>query len=294
MSYNIFFSIVIPTYNRADFIGKTVESLLNQEYKNFEIIVIDDGSTDNTKEVISKFENPKVKYFYKKNEERGAARNFGVKQSKGDYINFFDSDDIAYVNHLNVACQTIQENESPEVFALNYDITDPNLKPVRSSPIFKNINRQLIRGNLLSCNGVFIQQNVALKNAFSEDRDLSASEDYLLWLKLASLYKIIGINIKTSTIIEHEDRSVLNTNKKKLIVRKKLMLNYAIKDPDITKYYSNKINVLRENTYSYISLHLAMSKNKKESIKFLGKALNSRFLFIFSKRFLAILKYLIR
>ncbi len=87
-------SIVIPSYNSATTVLKTIKSCLNQTYKNVEIIVVDDGSKDNTKEVLSKVKDPRVKYFYKENEGLGLTRNYGIKKSSGDYIFFLDGDDI--------------------------------------------------------------------------------------------------------------------------------------------------------------------------------------------------------
>ena len=71
MKKDIMFSVIIPTYNRGGFILKSIESYLSQEYSNFEIIIVDDGSTDNTREVVSKVEDKKVAYYYIENSERG-------------------------------------------------------------------------------------------------------------------------------------------------------------------------------------------------------------------------------
>ena len=71
------FSIVIPTYNRAHLIGKTIESVLRQEFTDFEILIVDDGSKDNTEEVASTFTDKRIRYLKKQNAERGAARNYG-------------------------------------------------------------------------------------------------------------------------------------------------------------------------------------------------------------------------
>ncbi|MBI3591279.1 MAG: glycosyltransferase [Candidatus Melainabacteria bacterium] len=85
-------SIVIPTYNREHFISETIQSVLEQTYKDFEVVVVDDGSTDNTREKLEKFGN-RIKSIFQKNSERAIARNNGVKNSTGEYIAFLDSDD---------------------------------------------------------------------------------------------------------------------------------------------------------------------------------------------------------
>src|SRR5437764_8362427 len=96
-----FISVVVPSYNRADLIGKTLRSLQQQEYDQYEIIVIDDGSTDNTEEVVKAIGDQRISYIKKGNAERAAARNFGARIAKGEYVNFFDSDDLALPNHLS-------------------------------------------------------------------------------------------------------------------------------------------------------------------------------------------------
>ena len=82
--------VIIPTYNRAGWITKTVQSILDQTHSKFEIIVVDDGSTDNTTGVLEAIKDPRVSYFKIINQERGAARNFGRLKSKGDYIVFIE------------------------------------------------------------------------------------------------------------------------------------------------------------------------------------------------------------
>ena len=86
-------SIIVPTYNGEQYILKCINSLLDQTLKEIEIIVIDDGSTDNTKNLVLQIKDPRVKYYYQKNQMQGAARNYGIKLAKGEYIAFVDDDD---------------------------------------------------------------------------------------------------------------------------------------------------------------------------------------------------------
>lgn len=287
------FSVVIPTYNRANFIEKTINSILQQSYQNFEVLVIDDGSTDNTQEIVEKINDKRLFYFKKENAERGAARNYGAKKASGDFINFFDSDDLAYENHLQTALETIETHTETSVFHLGFDIKTPDGKQGRKPSKIENINYQLINGNLLSCNGVFIKKEIALKNPFSEIRKLSASEDYLLWLQLASQYTITNNNKVTSTIIDHDERSVLSINKEALISRKELMLEMALSDSRVNKFYAKRIKSLTVNTYSYVALHLIMGQEKREGLRFLLKTLKTDITFIGTKRFLAIIKQIL-
>jgi glycosyltransferase involved in cell wall biosynthesis len=109
------FSIIIPTYNRTDRISGTIQSVINQHYTNFDIVLVDDGSTDNTEEIISSIQDPRIRYFKKENEERAIARNFGIQQAAGDYITFLDSDDALYPHYLDEALIMVeQDNQERE------------------------------------------------------------------------------------------------------------------------------------------------------------------------------------
>lgn len=94
MSQNELVSVIIPTYNRANLILQAVKSVLNQTYKNFEIIIVDDGSSDNTEDVINVIHDNRIRYIkHAINKGASAARNTGIREAKGKYIAFQDSDD---------------------------------------------------------------------------------------------------------------------------------------------------------------------------------------------------------
>ncbi len=286
------FSVIIPTYNRASFIEATIKSILNQEYQNFEIIVVDDGSTDNTEEIVRSFSDKRLLYHKKENGERAKARNKGAQLAAGDYVNFLDSDDTLYSNHLAEAIKMISMHDAPEVFHLNYDIlNDETGDIVKRKNIEGNLNLQLVKkGNLLSCNGVFIRKDIALLNPFNEDRDLSASEDYELWLRLASRYLIYYSNTITSTIINHDLRSVLNFNNEKLIKRLEIFIYYVRNDKLFSVKYGQYISLLTAHSYTYVALHIALAKNSKvTSLRFLLKALSTNLSVLLTKRFYSIL-----
>ena len=292
---NIFFSIIVPTYNRANLLPKTLATLLSQPYENYEIIVVDDGSTDNTAQIMQEWTAKGIIYHQKSNEERAVARNTGAKMAKGDYINFFDSDDLAYPNHLETAYNFIQKNNDIPVFHLGYDFKDPEgvLDRKIDNLSGETLNEQLIQGNILSCNGVFIRKDIILKHNFVEDRVLAASEDYELWLRLAALYPIKYDNTITSTVIDHEGRSVLNINKDKLIARLDVFMKYLFMDKNSSEKYLSYKNFFQSECYTYISLHLALTKKHRlDVIKYMFKALLVRPAVLGRRRFWASLKHL--
>lgn len=131
-------SVVIPIYNREKLIFKSVQSVLNQTYSDLEIIVVDDGSTDNTRDVVMGIGDPRVRYIYQKNSGACAARNNGVMHARGKYIAFHDSDDIWYPDKLRqqvvvldlqpqvdiVCCQTKCTKQNGNVFVSLTNLKD--------------------------------------------------------------------------------------------------------------------------------------------------------------------------
>lgn len=290
------FSIIVPTYNRGHLLRQTLESALKLDYSNYEIIVVDDGSTDNTEEVMQTFVNEKVHYFKKKNEERAAARNFGISKAHGEYVCFLDSDDFLYPHHLKTAQEYIEQHQQPEVFHLNYDFVDEHKKVIREGQIFEepdSINKIIIIGNCLSCNGVFLRKDIAFAYPFNTDRDLSASEDYELWLRLASRFIIGYSNTITSSILSHDERSVVTLSKEKMIKRINKLIQYAYEDKLNNKVYADKLNWFKSQCMLYLSLHLAIAKERVSSLHYLIIAIKMRPLAVFDRRFLGILKTLI-
>ncbi len=291
MSDNILFSLIIPTYNRADLITDTIQSALQQDYPYFEIIVVDDGSTDNTEEVVRRIESPKLTYYRIKNSERGAARNFGASRAKGDYLNFFDSDDLLYRNHLSVAHQMVIQFNKPEIFYLNCEVENGDSKKMKK--ITGDVNRQLFNGNILSCNGVFLRMDIANRFPFVEDRNLAGTEDWELWLRLASRYKIYYSNEVTSLIVNHPSRSVLIAKERELNQRTELLIHYLSGDKHFYERFGNHLYKIRAHMLSYTSLHLALSGNVYKAFEYLILAVKVNFFELFKRRTLAIIKHCI-
>jgi glycosyltransferase involved in cell wall biosynthesis len=272
-------------------IGRTIQSILNQTYTDFELIIVDDGSTDNTTDVVANFKDKRIRYIKKENGERGAARNYGANISKGKYLNFFDSDDVAYENHLKTANNLINDAGNPEVFHLNYEIRGYKNNIV--SKVITNINTEISTGNILSCNGVFIRKDTFHNYLFSENRALSGSEDYLLWLRLCFDFPFIHEKTITSVITIHDSRSVVTMNKQKLIKRiEALILELEDTCGNKNEYIKVRSKII-SNVYLYLSLHLALINAKWEAITYLYKAAQVNLISMFSLKLVVILRKLI-
>jgi len=105
-------SIIMPAYNAENTIKNTIESILNQNYDNYEIIVVDDGSTDNTQNIVKNIDNSKIKYFkLETNKGVSNARNFGIEKATGNYIMFIDSDDLYLDTMIEKMVNGIKESD---------------------------------------------------------------------------------------------------------------------------------------------------------------------------------------
>jgi glycosyltransferase involved in cell wall biosynthesis len=290
---NPFFTIVVPTYNRADLIAKTLQSLLAQSYQQYEIIVVDDGSKDNTEDVVKPFIGEKLSYVKKQNAERAAARNFGAARANGNYVNFFDSDDIALPNHLDEAAKLLNNYPEAEWFHLGYSWANADGQIFRDVNSFNGttLNRIIASGNPLSCNGVFIRKDVINEHKFNEDRNLSASEDYELWCRLTARYPLYYSNSITSLVIDHDSRSVRTIHGEKLINRLQLLIKYLQEDKVTVDYFGKDFSKIKMDSNSYIALHLANEpKYKFKSIYYLVMGLRENVTLLKNKRFYATIK----
>ena len=292
MNRDIKFSVIVPTYNRVEFILLAIRSVLLQSYKNFELIVVNDGSTDETESVVATIKDDRLKYIRIENGERGKARNTGVQIATGDYVTFLDSDDQLYEDYLEEALKGLQKHNYTPFYHQAYEIRSYVKFSERLVHNYHNRDvRFLVKGNPLSCLGVFIRRAEALQFPFNEDRELSGSEDWELWLRLSANFGLRRGKKICACLILHDDRSVYQIEEKRLVKRKQLAIDYAFKDPAVVKMYSNYWNEILAHSDTYNSLHLALAGKKKRSLFYLFRAFKRYPLCLINRRTLAIFKY---
>lgn len=112
---NPLFTVIIPTYNRAKLLKKAIQSVIDQTISDWELVVVDDGSTDDTKEVIIGFGDERIQYVFQEKKERSVARNIGIKKATGNYICFLDDDDFFLENHLSQFNSFLTKKDFPEI-----------------------------------------------------------------------------------------------------------------------------------------------------------------------------------
>lgn len=289
-----FFSIIIPTYNRAHLIEATLQSVLAQMEGDFECIVVDDGSKDNSQEVVEALGDPRFKYFWKENGERGAARNYGAQKARGQWLNFVDSDDILYPNHLAVARKNAEKHGNSCLFHLGYDIKVDGKVMTERTYYPSPVNDFIMKEWTLSCNGVFVPREIALANPFEEDRRLAATEDSLLWIRMAARFPIYADNTITSSVIQHEERSMSTTVGESFAEKSKLFPKILEADAVFMEKRGRYLPHIRSNLILLTALYLALGKSKKKAFNYLIKAISIHPGWIFHRRFLGVCKHLLR
>ena len=186
-------SVIIPNYNHAQYVGDAIWSVLTQEYRNFEIIVVDDGSTDNSRDVITQF-GDKVQYIHQKNAGLSAARNTGIKASKGALIGVLDADDMYESIFLSTLVVTLQENPDADGVYCGYQFVDHknNLLPqIEARPVdHDKLYDALLDGNFFVPESIFLRRYV-YDNVGLFDETLRACEDWDVWLRVTKKYKIV-------------------------------------------------------------------------------------------------------
>jgi glycosyltransferase involved in cell wall biosynthesis len=235
-------SIIIPTYNHAKYIERSISCALAQTYKEIEVIVIDDGSTDDTPEIVKKF-GDSIIYHRKTNGGLGAARNTGLKMSSGKYIQFLDSDDIIDKKKVEKQVKILEKDERIAVVYSDCSCTEPGGTEIgnTSYSLAENENPLpvLLKRTLFSVHAGIVRRSV-IEDVGLFDESRVAQEDWDLWLRIAlkgHAYKYMPGNLA------HYDQSGSGMvhNPTLMFRRTKHLLNKFLNDPAFCKL--NKVLV---------------------------------------------------
>jgi glycosyltransferase involved in cell wall biosynthesis len=249
-----FFSIVLPTYNRVKFLPKAINSVLAQTYTNWELTIVDDGSTDGTRDFISTFNDNRIKYYYHKNQERSFSRNRGIECSSGTYICFLDSDDYYLEDHLQNLYNEISNKDFPvcffyvlRCFESNGIITYPRVAESRT----RN-NIELIFNIMIATPQACIHKEIVIKYKF--DPEFKTGEDLELWSRILTEYQLERINEYTVVSKIHNENSV-NFASGNFFRENLRVVKYIFNNKNISSFIS-----LRQKHLSISNCHFGIAR----------------------------------
>lgn len=180
-------SVVMPNYNGSRFVAESIQSVLNQTYRNIELIIVDDCSTDNSPNIIEQIaHNDKRVYLIKQNENHGVSfvRNLGIQKARGKYIALIDNDDTWETD--KIARQLEIAKDGVEVVYCSYDFIDENGTNIKKPFIVpaKTDFKAMLSSSVISCSTAFIQADLLKQHPFNSK---FYHEDYVLWMELLKL-----------------------------------------------------------------------------------------------------------
>lgn len=210
------FSIVIPLYNKELSIKNTIQSVLDQTYQNYEIIIVNDGSNDSSAEVIKNIRDNRIRIVHQENQGVSAARNLGITEANHDWIAFLDGDDLWENNHLEEITRMIAAFPNEKFFATSFAYSDHRklFKHKRNSTIFKveNYFKEAIKEHLVWTSTAVVNKD-CFKSLGLFDIKMKIGEDTELWNRMIRQYGLVKSDIITAIYrVEAENRTTLSKN----------------------------------------------------------------------------------
>jgi glycosyltransferase involved in cell wall biosynthesis len=212
-------SVIIPTYNRAGYLPVTVESALAQEGTEVEVIVVDDGSTDDTQAVVERHRNDwgeRFRYVWQENAERCAARNHGLRLARGEFMAFFDSDDLWRPNHLSTCVEALRKNPDAAGVYAEHGLIDAEGRVIRARDARHayagdELKRELCLKRLILFPTEVVVRRSALDAAYGSgdvfDVEAMVGEDWLLWATLLCESEFVGTGEQTAWHRLHDNNT---------------------------------------------------------------------------------------
>ena len=212
-------SVIIPTYQRPMFLREAIGSVLNQTFQDFELIIVDDASNDNTRELVRSFTDKRIYYLCHENNKGGsAARNTGIRNAEGEYIAFLDDDDEWLPEKLGLQVDLL-DNRPPEVGCVytGYQRVDrvsgevlPPVTPTKDG----DLSRALLARNWVGLTSSVLLRKQCFERVGLFDANLPSQQDYDMWIRISKEYQFIHISKPLLIHNFHNDR--LSNNPEKL------------------------------------------------------------------------------
>lgn len=295
---NSLFSVIITSYNSSNYINRTIKGVINQNFKNYEILLVDDCSNDGTPDLVKKNYGDIVKIFSTKKNFGGPAmsRNIGINLSRGNWLSFLDADDYWFKNRLKFYNELIFSNPGFEVYCSNeilFDTINNKKKIIKHGPFspyfFEDL---LLKGNRLSPSASVVKKDFLIKNniLFDTSQKMNGVEDYDFWLNLSKNEARFFFTPKVLNAYIVHDQNITNNSQKHLentlnVINKNFTYCKNLKKKKYLErifnvQYSFTINYLFKKENFVVNLYKFLSQSAKNpllSIKYILKKLYEKF-----------------
>lgn len=266
-------SIITPTYNREAFLPAAIESVLAQSYKEFELIIVDDGSTDNSRELINTYaeKDSRVRYLYQENQRQSVARNYALSIAKGDFICFLDSDNYWPHDKLEKSLKAFEQYPDADIVYGDCITIDEQGSELHRNNMCRYSGK--IAALLLKDNFVSMNTTMTRRKCFNEMGGMSGkrrvADDYDLWLKFSARYRFQYIPefLAYYRVMENQ----ISSNKKlRFETNENIILDFLAAYPDAVNEQEKKAGLTA--FYTRKARHYAAS-DKKEAYSAIRTAL---------------------
>ena len=182
-------SVIIPLYNKEHYIKETIESVLAQTYTDFELIIVNDGSTDNSVNIVSMIEDPRIITVNQENSGVSVARNHGLQMAKGEYIAFLDADDTWLPGFLDAMFTLSQQYPEESVFSAAQEN-----RPITTLPTGVSLVKDFCSYYYCFCTGTLFIKKIVFDKVGYFRHDIQIGEDFDMWLRIACHYNYVYLN----------------------------------------------------------------------------------------------------
>lgn len=275
-------SVIIPLYNKEDYISTSIKSIFKQSYNDYEIIVVNDGSTDKSVNIVKAFNDRRIRIINQENAGVSAARNKGIEEAKGEYIAFLDADDVWNEDYLATLMELVENYPQCDVFATNYEFCDANGKRIKT--IIRGIQFQEKTGVLNNyfevaskshppiCSISIMIRTNAIRSIGGFPIGIKSGEDLLTWARLAVKYKIAYskkacsiYNIPNTSSFAKPSRKPQQPDIVGMELKQLYLNNKNIKG---LKEYVGLWHKMRASIYSRLGMSMSCFREIKQALKY--------------------------
>jgi len=282
------FSVVVPSFNREDHIGRCLESLVRQSCKDFEVVVVDNASTDGTVDAVLSFDGRlDVKVLVNdSNRERSFSRNRGAEHARGVFVVFLDSDDELRPDSLELAAAFVEADPDRRFFFQRLTIVDESGATVYEPVVRKShtMQRTLAEGNPLSCSGVFVERSLFLEHRFDEAPELVGSEDWHCWIRIAAEYEPVVCPGGGALLVDHSSRTISSDSWQDAEKRFAHLTADLLADPATRGYLAPHRSLFHGTQAHYVAVKAAGQSAFRTSLVRFGRAIRHHPGLMFTRR----------